>query len=349
MRKVYSDILAQIKQGQPSAILTSIPKDGGKAEKSMFTNKDEVPERYKEVLKEGKPTVIQEDNKTVFIEPVQPKDRLIVLGGGHIAMPLVKFAAEIGFSVTICDDRPSFANEARFPQADRVICETFEDCFDLLGITEYDYVVIITRGHRHDTLCLRKLLALPEPFYLGMIGSKRRVQGVKEMLIEEGFDADRINRIFTPIGLNIGAVTPEEISISILAEIIKEKRLGRPDRRPVQCSDLDPEVIRALAGQASASCSVVTVMSSKGSVPRGPGAKMIVFPDRSIVGSIGGGCSESDVIWDAMTIIGTGRHLVKQIDLTGDIAESEGMVCGGIMDVLVEDFTTDRKEEVNGN
>ena len=101
MRKVYSDILAQIKQGQPSAILTSIPKDGGKAEKSMFTNKDEVPERYKEVLKEGKPTVIQEDNKTVFIEPVQPKDRLIVLGGGHIAMPLVKFAAEIGFSVTI--------------------------------------------------------------------------------------------------------------------------------------------------------------------------------------------------------------------------------------------------------
>lgn len=341
MRKAYTEILAQIKKGQPSAMLTIIPKDGGTAEKKVFTKQDEVPTLYKEILKEGKPTVIREADRDFFIEPVQPKDRLIILGGGHIAMPLVKFASEVGFSVTICDDRPAFANEARFPHAERVICETFDDCFDKLEVTEFDYVVIITRGHRHDTLCLRKLLDLPETFYLGMIGSKRRVEGVKEMLTEEGYDKDRIQRIFTPIGLGIGAVTPEEISISILAEIIKEKRLGRPEHRPIQCSDLDPEVIQALAGQTSASCSVVTVMSSKGSVPRGPGAKMIVFPDRTIVGSIGGGCSESEVIWDAMTIIGTGNHLIKHIDLTGDVAESEGMVCGGIMEVLVEDFTID--------
>lgn len=339
MRKVYSDILTKIKQGQPAAIMTTLPKDGGKAEKKIFTNQEDVPASYKDILASGKPTVIREAGSDIFIEPVQPKDRLIILGGGHIAMPLVKFASEIGFSVTICDDRPAFANEGRFPQAERVICETFDDCFDKLEVSEFDYVVIITRGHRHDTLCLRKLLSLPETFYLGMIGSKRRVEGVKEMLIEEGFDQDRIQRIFTPIGLSIGAVTPEEISISILAQIIKEKRLGRPDHRPVQCSDLDPEVIKALAGQTSASCSVVTVMSSKGSVPRGPGAKMIVFPDRTIIGSIGGGCSESDVIWDAMNIIGTGRHLIKNIDLTGDVAESEGMVCGGIMEVLVEDYT----------
>lgn len=340
MKQKYRKILAQLTEGYPAAMLTYLPKGAGQLTREvpdMINDFDSVPGKIRTVIDGGIPAVIEEDDRTIFVEPFRPRERLIILGGGHIALPLVKFASEIGFSVTVVDDRPSFANTSRFPWAEQVICETFEDSFDILKLSEYDYVVIITRGHRHDTLCLRKILSQKETVYLGMIGSKHRVNGVKELLIQEGYDAERIGRICTPIGLDIGAVTPEEISISILAEIISRKRLG--GGRNVNRSELDLTVLETISDQNADAFAVVTVMSSKGSVPRGAGAKMLVFPDLRIVGSIGGGCSESQIIRDAFSIIGTGGYLVKTIDLTGDVAESEGMVCGGIMKVLVEDFT----------
>lgn len=342
MLKVYEKILEELREGNAAALLTFLPDGPGQLEKKVL-DKDSgagaVPDRIRNAMEEGIPALVKADGRTVFVEPVLPKERLIVLGGGHIALPLVKFASETGFAVTIADDRPGFANTGRFPQAERVICESFEDALDMLKFTEYDYVVVITRGHRHDTLCLRKILSRKETHYLGMIGSKRRVEGVKQLLIEEGFDAERIGRICTPIGLRIGAVTPEEIAISILAEIISYKRLGSLRKR-INRSELDlavlDEIVARKKGKAFAS---VTVMDTKGSVPRGAGAKMLVYPDLSISGSIGGGCSEGEIIRDAFSMIGTGGHLVKTIDLTGDVAESEGMVCGGIMKVLVEDLT----------
>lgn len=342
MKELYERILTQINEGNPAALLTWFPDGPGKPEKEVLGRNGDfsgVPDKIKKIIEEGAPSLVKADGRTVFVEPVFPKERLIVLGGGHIALPLVKFAAETGFSVTVVDDRPSFANTGRFPQAGRVICESFEDSFDLLKISEYDYVVVITRGHRHDTLCLRKILSGREPFYLGMIGSKRRVGGVKQLLIEEGYDAERISRIFTPIGLHIGAVTPEEIAISIMAEVISRKRLGDGPKR-INRSELDLEVLDEIVGggQGKAFASV-TVMDTKGSVPRGAGAKMLVYPDLSIAGSIGGGCSEAEIMRDAFSIIGTGDYLIRKIDLTGDIAESEGMVCGGVMTVLIEDMT----------
>lgn len=349
MRKIYKKVYEQLVQGQEAAILTYFPNETADLKKASLEIKNEedcIPDKIKSLIQEGTPSIIEEEGQKIFVEPFYPKERLIVFGGGHIAIPLVKFAANVGFSVTVIDDRPTFANPERFPWADRVICQTFEDCFDMLNLSEYDYVVIITRGHRHDMLCLRKLLSQKETFYLGMIGSKHRVSGVKEIMLEEGFDEARIKRICTPIGLEIGAVTPEEISISILAQIIRRKRLEHGGKQVNNRSEADPDVLKAIAGQGPDTFSVVTVMSTKGSVPRGPGAKMIVYPDRSIIGSIGGGCSEAAVIWDAMSIIGTGGYLIKNIDLTGDVAENEGMVCGGIMEVLIEDFSGIKSTEV---
>ncbi|HML38432.1 MAG TPA: XdhC family protein [Bacillota bacterium] len=342
MKELYNRILEQVREGYPAAMATQLADRPGQLEKKVLDRNSDpagVPDKIKEVMEEGIPALVETEAGTVFVEPVIPKERLIVLGGGHIAVPLVKFASETGFSVTVVDDRPSFANESRFPTAERVICESFEDSFDMLGLSEYDYIVVITRGHKHDTLCLRKILSRRETFYLGMIGSKRRVEGVKQLLIEEGFDESRIGRICTPIGLKIGAITPEEIAISILAELISRKRLGNGSKR-INRSELDLEVLEELATQRKGSAfASVTVMATKGSVPRGAGAKMLVYPDLSIIGSIGGGCSEAEIKRDAFSIIGTGGHLIKTIDLTGDVAESEGMVCGGIMEVLVEDLT----------
>ena len=284
----------------------------------------------------GCPVMMSSENISTVWEPFFPEERLIVLGGGHIALPLVDFASKAGFSVVIADDRPSFANTLRFPSAQSVICESFEKVFNSLHVTANDYVVIITRGHRYDMLCMEKLLQGTEPLYVGMIGSRRRVKALKDTLIEQGYDKDRMNRVHTPIGLPIGAVTPAEIAVSILAELIACKRLGteKHGRR----SDVDMQVLRTLAEEEAVPKAIVTVIAAKGSVPRGPGAKMLVYADRRIIGSIGGGCSESEVIRRAQQLIGTGRFLLHTVDLTAEIAEEDGMVCGGIMQVLIEDY-----------
>ena len=280
----------------------------------------------------------QDGDQTVVREPMLPQERLIVLGGGHIALPVCQFGAACGFEVCVIDDRPDFANRARFPEAAQVICDSFENGIRALKVTPFDYVVVITRGHRHDADCLRVLLPGTWPAYLGMIGSRRRTKGLLQMLKEEGFDEERLGRICTPIGLNIGAVTPAEIAVSILSEVVAYRRLpehGDP-KRCCADSDLELSTLQYLAENHEPKA-IVTVIETKGSTPRGTGAKMAVSPLGKVTGSIGGGCSEGAVIRDAVKIIGTGRYLVVDIDLTGEVAESDGMVCGGTMKVLVED------------
>lgn len=279
-----------------------------------------------------------EDGSVTIREPVLPQERLIVLGGGHIALPVCEFAAKCGFNVCVVDDRPSFANTARFPLAQQVLCESFETAIEKLEVTAFDYVVVITRGHKHDADCLRALLPGQAPAYLGMIGSRRRVKGLLEMLKEEGFDEARLAGICTPIGLNIGAVTPGEIAISIMAEVIAHKRLPEYGDASRFCidSDLELSTLEYLAANREPKA-VVTVIETKGSTPRGTGAKMAVSPIGQVTGSIGGGCSEAAVIRDAIAIIGTGHYKLMDIDLTGEVAESDGMVCGGTMKVLIED------------
>lgn len=281
-----------------------------------------------------------EENANCFIDPLTPRERLIILGGGHIAQPLCEFAARCDFSVTVVDDRMDFANEGRFPLAREVICDGFENAINKLHITPYDFVVVITRGHRHDANCLRALFQQREPAYLGMIGSRRRVRGLLDMLKEEGLDEERLGQICTPIGLAIGAVSPAEIAISILSQVIEYKRLHGGMNRAINTSDLDLSVVESLM-QVQEPVALVTVVETKGSTPRGMGAMMYVYPDGRIVGSIGGGCSEAAILRDALDIIGTGTYKVIDIDMTGDVAESEGMVCGGIMKVLVEDIPLD--------
>ncbi len=297
---------------------------------------DENDPHARAAYNNGGPLVSNTERMTTVWEPFFPEERLIVLGGGHIALPLVDFASKTGFSVVIADDRPGFANTKRFPSAESVICESFEKVFDRLQFTSSDYVVIITRGHRYDMLCMEKLLLGTQPLYAGMIGSRRRVRALKEALREKGYDADRISRTHTPIGLPIGAVTPAEIAVSILAELIACKRLGT--EKQAGRGDSDIQVLRTLAEEKGVPKAIVTVVAAKGSVPRGPGARMLVYSDRRIIGSIGGGCSESEVILIAQQLIGTGRYLLHTVDLTAEIAEEEGMVCGGVMQVLIEDY-----------
>lgn len=284
-----------------------------------------------------------QDEKLVLVEPYFPDPRLIVLGGGHIAKPLVEFGTKLGFYVTVVDDRPSFANSNRFPDADKVICESFENSFNLINISRSDFVVIVTRGHRHDGICLRKSLDC-NPAYIGMIGSKRRVKGMKNELLNEGYTEEQLNKLNAPIGLDIGAITPEEIALSIIAQVVSFRRTGRSsldskaDKKKFNWPEFDSIVIDEMAKGIEEPKALVTIISAKGSVPRKAGAKMIVWGDGRTIGSIGGGCSEASVITTARDVILDKGYVIQHVDMTGDVAEEEGMVCGGIMDVLIESF-----------
>lgn len=159
----------------------------------------------------------------LLIEPPTTVVQLLILGAGHIAVPLATMAKIVGYEVTVVDDRPSFANTNRFSTADAVICNDFEGALDSIQINPQTFVVIITRGHRYDKVCLRKVISHPAG-YIGMIGSRKRVKSLIADLEGEGVSSEALQKVYSPIGLKIGAETPEEIAVSILSELIKVQR-----------------------------------------------------------------------------------------------------------------------------
>ena len=163
----------------------------------------------------------------VFIEYPGKQSRLVVCGCGHVSIPIVKLGKMLKFHVTAIDDRPEFALNAREAGADAVITDTFSNALNSIRHDLFTYYVIVTRGHSQDEECLR-ILCKRDFVYLGMMGSKRRSAIVKDKLFAEGIGREVLDKIHTPIGLEIGSETPEEIAVSILAEIISVKR-GRKD------------------------------------------------------------------------------------------------------------------------
>ena len=273
----------------------------------------------------------------ILIECFHPVARLLVLGGGHIAKPLVKIASLLNYEITVIDDRPDFASSERFPEAKEVICDDFIRALKHQRIDSGTSVVIVTRGHKHDLDCLKHVLRY-EPGYVGMIGSRRRVKLVKEHLIESGYPPDRVDRVYMPIGLDIGAETPEEIAVSIAAQLVEV-------RRGVACYPMLPtsnseqwELLERILEYVKRREPVVaaTVIRTKGSTPRNPGAKMLVLPDGRCIGTIGGGCGEAEVRNEALMLFDSSGVKVHRVMLHADIAEEEGMACGGEMEIFLE-------------
>lgn len=163
----------------------------------------------------------------LYLEVRRPIRELIVVGAGHIAQPMAHTGALLGYRVTVLDDRPDFATRERFPDADRLIRADFSDPFADVTLHERSHLLLVTRGHKYDYECLiRALRADPAPAYIGMIGSRRRVRATYVQLLEEGISRDLIDRIHAPVGLDIGAETPEEIAVSVAAELVMLDRGG---------------------------------------------------------------------------------------------------------------------------
>ncbi|MDQ7780250.1 MAG: XdhC/CoxI family protein [Planctomycetota bacterium] len=160
----------------------------------------------------------------IFIDVISGADRLLLVGGGHIAQPLAKLGRMLGMSVEVVDDRPEFASPERFPAAVLHRTSIQQTDFSRL-VNPRTWVVIISRSHEIDTDALKAVAGLPAA-YVGMIGSKRKVRVIMDRLAADGVDKARLEKVFSPIGLDIGAESPEEIAVSIIAEIISIKRKG---------------------------------------------------------------------------------------------------------------------------
>lgn len=160
---------------------------------------------------------------SVYVELVSPPLQLVIAGAGHIARPLAEIAAALGWNLVAVDDRPDYAAPEYFPSGTKVICAQFDQAWRQIEVDEATAIVLVTRGHKHDQDCLRALVNT-RPFYIGMIGSKRRVRTTIDGLESDGVSHEFTSRIFAPVGLPIGTDTPGEIAVAIAAEIVAVRR-----------------------------------------------------------------------------------------------------------------------------
>ena len=243
-----------------------------------------------------------------------PQPKLIICGGGHVAKEVAAMAAHLDFPVTVLDDRADLANRERFPAAQNVICDSYDN---LKNHLEPDACyVVVTPDHKADLQCVSAIL--PTRYrYLGMIGSRKKVAATFENLRKAGFSEEQISTIFAPIGLPIHAVTPAEIAISILAQVIQEK-----NKRHAASAD------RALL-EVSEPGMLCVITEKKGSAPRGVGSMMFVGKEK-VLGSIGGGEPEYRVIHYAEE---NPFFSIKEYALNNAAANGLDMICGGTIKV----------------
>ena len=302
------------------------------------------------------------DNSIVmFKQQIGSRPRLIICGGGHVSAALVRMASLLAFDIWVIEDRPLFADNAKRAGADHVICGNYKKTLSELVPQPDDYYVCMTRGHRFDMECLTEIFRKPYA-YVGMMGSKKRAVIVKKDLEETGFSQEIISGLHSPIGLAIGGQTPEEIALSVISEIVKCKN------ERTSCTQVDNEVLDALieaakqrvleaqkteaqkieaqtteTQEADAQTSdekymLCTIIKKNGSAPRGVGTQMLVSSDNRIIGTIGGGCAEAEVISHCRRLFRKQEFKcgLMDVSMNTDDAEKEGMVCGGSISVLLE-------------
>lgn len=273
------------------------------------------------------------DGRRIYCDWLGQDIHLVICGAGHVSIPVIQIGLMMGCEVTVLEDRPQFADNARRAGATTVICESFEQGLSQVEGSSNTYFVIVTRGHRYDQTCL-ELIAGKKHAYIGMIGSRARVAKVKETALLNGCDKSVLDQLYSPIGLSINAETPVEIGVAIMAEIIEVKN------KKMRSSGYSKDILHAILKpeEKTGRNVLVTIVARKGSAPREVGTKMLVTPEGRCIGTIGGGCMESEVLQIAFQMLRSDseKSQLFHVDMTGTDAEEEGMVCGGVIDVLLE-------------
>lgn len=322
--EIWKQAAKQVLSGKSPVILRNLT-----GQESFLAQLEEVQNRPGH----GGVSLWEENGKRWCSQQLFPRQRLVLCGAGHIAVPVCKLALMLDFSVTVLDDRAEYATPERFPGA-QVLTGNFSEIIRTLSSSgEKLWFVIVTRGHAADRDCLKA--ALKSPFsYIGMIGSRNKVAKTMEALQQEGISPALLTQVHAPIGLSIGAVTPEEIAVSIAAQLIEVRsglKLG---------AYLGNDVLESLkSGQGKA---VITVLSKKGSGPRDAGAVMVLKKDLTLCGTVGGGLLEREAAEAAGQLMpGEMKQTICQIN--NQTAADSGMICGGEVLLLLESL--EKKEE----
>ena len=254
MLEIYQELANVISRGERAVLATIISSQGStprKAGAKMLIKEDgtfvgtvggggteqQLRSIVTEVMKSGQSQIVHFDlsgkdsalqmicggQMDVFLEPILPSETLYFFGAGHVSQSTATIGKMLGFRVVVIDPRPEYNNSERFPEADSLIVEEYDSAFSKLNVDENGYIVIYTAGHVVDEQCLQFAVGTKAK-YIGMIGSKKKASEVKERLRQKGVSPQQLERANSPIGLGIGAETPDEIAISILAEIVSVRR-----------------------------------------------------------------------------------------------------------------------------
>jgi xanthine dehydrogenase accessory factor len=248
---IYSEIVRIRELGGRAALATIVRRVGSTPRKDcakMLVREDgsslgsvgggcvegEIWQKAREVMDTGRPQLVSFELNSrdaeneglicggtvdVFVEPIMSDPKLYILGAGHLGLALGELGHRVGFQVTVVDDRERFASRERFPSAEQVLVRPFDGCLVDLPVDRNSYVVIVTRGHSHDCTATEQAIQT-QARYVGLVGSRRKIKLIAETLIEKGYTAEHFSNLFAPIGLPIGSETPEEIAVSVIAELI---------------------------------------------------------------------------------------------------------------------------------
>ncbi|MFQ5929143.1 MAG: XdhC family protein [Acidobacteriota bacterium] len=252
---IYEEIVRLRREGRKAALATIVRRLGSTPRKDhakMLVYDDgssvgtvgggcteaEVWQEARRVMESGQPALLkfeltQEDagndglicggTLEIFLEPILPDPKVILMGAGHLGQAIAQAAHRVGFQVAVVDDRESFANREHFPQAKEIVAAPFERSLDSVLVNQNSFILIVTRGHKHDQLALEKAVATPAR-YIGLVGSRRKIQIIVKNLLEKGISPQALSNLYAPIGIEIGSETPEEIAVSVLAEMIAVRK-----------------------------------------------------------------------------------------------------------------------------
>ena len=266
------------------------------------------------------------DQSAIFVDRIFEERKLVICGAGTVSLALIPLAHMLDFHISVLEDRREFADAARAAGADRVICAGFAEALKQVAGDDNTYFVVMTREHQYDAVCLQAIMQ-KESAYVGVMGSRRRTELLRQKLLEQGISQAAVDRLHAPVGLDIGAETEMEIAVSVLAEIIKVSRH----------KNTFPAKLCAAALKAEQPFVLATIISRQGSAPRDIGTKMLIFAD-TIVASIGGGTLEARIIKRGRKMLADKekKDVWEKVDLTGAHQEAGYMLCGGMVDVLLE-------------
>jgi xanthine dehydrogenase accessory factor len=232
----YEKLRLLFNDGEDCVLVTEIDASGSVKRKSIIPSSSRLQpvhsiqetsllEIAKNVHKRKLTMRLTENGNQIILEPFTASPRLIIFGGGHVGFHLCRVASMAGFEVTVADDREKYANRSRFPDAENVVVTDFQNAFENIAVSDSSYIAIVTRGHHQDEAVLKQALKTSAR-YIGMIGSKRKAVTIFQHLLAKGVSMESLRPVHTPMGIEIGALTAEEIAVSIVAQLINVRRDG---------------------------------------------------------------------------------------------------------------------------